>query len=252
MAMKPLPQRVALVTGSSSGIGEGIAIVLAEAGVKVVVTGRRQDRLDAIVERIAAAGGEAHAIAGDVKDESFARDLVTQTVARYGAIDILVNSAGTIQKGSYLDCDTQEWRDTMDLNLFASLYTSVEALRHMKDYGAGDIIQISSTSARRGAAIFGSYAASKHALNGMAFTLRQEAGEAGVRVCVIEPGATTSDMAAQMADPQAAAFMQAHTHKEDAMKPEDIGAMVVAICALPHRTNVQELLIRPTSDTAGF
>lgn len=250
--MKPLPERAALVTGASSGIGAAIARSLASAGVSVAVTARRQERLDDLVAEIEAAGGRAIAIAGDISDEGFARSAVQQTVEQLGAVDILVNAAGTIQKGGFADCDTQEWRDTFALNLFAPLYTAVEALPHMAEAGGGDIIQISSTSARRPAAVFASYGASKHALNGMSWSLREEAGKLGVRVCVVEPGATRSEIAQQIRDPAMSQVMQSHVCGDDAMEAEDIAAMVLAIVSLPPRANVQELLIRPTADVSSF
>jgi NADP-dependent 3-hydroxy acid dehydrogenase YdfG len=248
--MKPLSKRVALITGASSGIGEGAAIALAEAGVKVVLTARRAERLEALVRQIAEAGGEALALPGQVSDEAFARGIVAKTVEHFGSIDILINSAGTIQAGGVENCDTAEWRATMDLNFFASLYTSTAAFDYMKQQGAGDIIQISSTGGRRPTSHFGSYGASKFALNGMSWGLREEAGKVGIRVCVIEPGATTSEISEGMVDPASKDFMRQHIQKDGAMKAEDIAALIVCILSLPQRANVQELLIRPTIDTA--
>ncbi len=248
--MKPLADRAALVTGASSGIGEAIARALAVAGVKVAISARRADRLEALAAELGE--GNCLAIPGDICDEAFARAAVERTVEAFGSIDILVNSAGTIQHGGFADCDTGEWRETFALNLFAPLYTSVAALPHMQAAGGGDIVQLSSTSARRPVAVFPSYAASKAALNSMSFSLREEAGKAGVRVCVVEPGATNSEIASQIRDPGMAEAMHAHTTGPDAMDVEDIAAMVLAMLSLPPRANVQELLIRPTSDVTAF
>lgn len=250
--MKPLNERVALITGANSGIGRGAAIALAGAGVKVVLTARRAEKLDAVVAEIEAAGGTAHAIAGDIKDEAFATDLVEQTVAKFGAIDILVNSAGTIQLGGFENADTEEWRSTFDLNVFSMLYTSIAAFPHMKAQGGGDIIQISSTGGRRPTAVFASYGASKHAVNGMSWSMREEFGKHGVRVCVIEPGATNSGMAEQVTNPDAAKMMEAHVNSPTAMGAEDIGAVILCVVGLPARANVQEIMIRPTADVAAI
>src|SRR5690349_5691057 len=105
-----LAGRVAVITGASSGIGEGAAIALAAEGARVVVTARRADRLQALVQRIEAAGGEALALPGDVTDEGFATDVVKEAVRRHGRLDILVNSAGTVQAGGVADADTDQWR----------------------------------------------------------------------------------------------------------------------------------------------
>jgi NADP-dependent 3-hydroxy acid dehydrogenase YdfG len=118
-----LAGRVALVTGASSGIGEGAAVLLAKHGVKVAVSARRKERLDDLVKRIVADGGEAIALPGDVSDETIATRAVTDTVAHFGRIDILVNSAGVIQAGSVENANIAEWRSVIDINLMATLYT---------------------------------------------------------------------------------------------------------------------------------
>jgi NADP-dependent 3-hydroxy acid dehydrogenase YdfG len=248
--LKPLSQRVAVITGASSGIGEATALALAFAGVKVVVTARRSDRLDDLVRRIAESGGVAHSLPGDVIDEEFATGIIAQAVERFGGIDILVNSAGVIQAGGVENCDTEQWRRTMNLNFFASLYTSRAAIPFMKQAGGGDIVQISSTGGRRPTAHFASYGASKFALNGMSWGLREEVGMSGIRVCVIEPGATTSEIAEGMTDSQGQEFMRRHVTKEGAMKAEDIATVILCVVSLPERANVQEVLIRPTIDVA--
>jgi NADP-dependent 3-hydroxy acid dehydrogenase YdfG len=245
-----LDGRVALVTGASSGIGEGAALALAEAGAAVAVSARRADRLEDLVKRIEAAGGKAIALPGDVSDEQFAYNVVDETVRRLGRIDILVNSAGINQPGGVENADVAEWRRVMEINLWATLYTCKAAIPHMKAQGSGDIINISSTSGRRAAGLFGPYTASKFSVNGMTEGLRQEVGLQGIRVCVIEPGATTSEVAEGITDPKWRDAMREHVSKPGAMKPEDIGAAIVFVTSLPPRANVSEILIRPTIDVA--
>ncbi len=143
-----LAGRVALVTGASSGIGEGAALALAAAGVSVALSARaRLDRLDTLAQRIKAAGGTAIALPGDAADEAIARGVVRETLERFGRIDILVNSAGIIQPGRVEDADTAQWRRVIDVNLLATLYTcsAVELRRHAA-HRAG---ATSSTSLRR-------------------------------------------------------------------------------------------------------
>jgi len=245
-----LSKKVALVTGASSGIGEGAAIALAARGAKVAVTARREDRLQELVARISENGGEAIAIAGDITEEEFATSVVEQTVARYGRLDILVNSAGVTSLGGVGSVEAAKWRQVMDINFFASLYTCAAALPHMKKQGSGDIINISSTAGRRTGAAIGPYGASKFALNAMTEGLRQEVGAQGIRVCVLEPGATSTEISESIEDPQQREFMREHVRKEGAMKPDDIGATIVFIASLPPRANVSEILIRPTIDVA--
>jgi NADP-dependent 3-hydroxy acid dehydrogenase YdfG len=250
--MANLSDKVALVTGASSGIGEATALALAAAGATVAVSARRADRLAALVARIEAAGATALALPGDVLVEAEATRAVTDTVARLGRIDILVNSAGVIQSGGVESLSTDEWRRVIDINLLGTLYTCKAAIGPMKAQGGGDIINISSTAGRRAAGIFGPYSTSKFGLTGLTEGLRQEVGGAGIRVAIIEPGATATEVAGGISDPNMRAAMENHVAKDGAMQPEDIAAAIIFIASLPPRVNVSQMLIRPTIDTAAM
>jgi NADP-dependent 3-hydroxy acid dehydrogenase YdfG len=245
-----LAGKIALVTGASSGIGAAAAEVLASAGATVVVAARRVDRLEALVHQIESRGGTALALPGDVTDEQTAQGLVTGTVSRFGRLDILVNSAGVIDSGGVENADMARYRRVVDINLLGSLYTCHAAIGPMRAQGGGDIINISSTAGRRAAALFNAYAASKFALTGMTEALRQEVGRYGIRVCIIEPGATTTEVSAGVGDPNYRKFIQEHVSKEGAMKPEDVAGAILFVVSLPPRANVSQLLIRPTIDVA--
>lgn len=245
----PLAGRVALITGASSGIGEAAAVALAEAGAAVAVSARRAERLEDLVRRIEAAGGKAIALPGDVADEAIATRVVEETVSRLGRLDILVNSAGVIQAGGVENADTAEWRRVIDINLMATLYTCKAAIGPMKAQGGGDIVNISSTAGRRAAGIFGPYSTSKFGLTALTEGLRQEVGGYGIRVCIVEPGATTTEVAEGLTDPKLKAAMRQHVSKEGAMKAEDVASAIVFVTTLPPRANVSEILIRPTIDT---
>lgn len=245
-----LAERVALVTGASSGIGEGAALALAAAGATVAVAARRADRLESLVKRIQSTGGKALPLPGDVVDEFVAKGIVEQTVTCFGRLDILVNSAGIIQAGGVENAKLDEWRRVLEVNLLATLYTCTAAISPMREQGGGDIINISSTAGRRAAAPFGPYSTSKFGLTGMTEGLRQEVGRYGIRVCIIEPGATTTEVADSISDDSYRKAMQAHVSKEGAMKPEDVADAIVFVASLPRRANVSQLLIRPTIDVA--
>ncbi|TAL03047.1 MAG: SDR family NAD(P)-dependent oxidoreductase [Rhodospirillaceae bacterium] len=243
-----LAGRVALVTGASAGIGVAVAIALAEAGASVAVAARRADRLTALVKKIEAAGGKALAVPGDVTDEKAARGMVADTVKHFGRLDILVNNAGVIQLATVENANIAEWKQVIDLNLMAALYTCTAAIPHMKAHGGGDIVNVSSMASRRTSAMYNSYSTSKHALNAMTDGMRQELGLAGIRVSIVEPGATDTEVAEQMTDPQHQEWMRKHTSKDGAMKPEDVAAAILLVVSLPARTNISELSIRPTID----
>jgi NADP-dependent 3-hydroxy acid dehydrogenase YdfG len=245
-----LAGRVALVTGASSGIGAAAAEALAAAGATVALVARRADRLDALVRQIEERGGKAIAMPGDVIDEQVAQGVVTETLRRFGRLDILVNSAGVIDSGGVENADTARYRRVLDINLMASLYTSRAVIGPMRAQGGGDIINISSTAGRRASVLFNAYSASKFALTAMTEALRQEVGRLGIRVCIIEPGATTTEVSEGIADPNYRKFIREHVSKEGAMKPEDVAAAILLVVSLPPRANVSQLLIRPTIDTA--
>jgi NADP-dependent 3-hydroxy acid dehydrogenase YdfG len=206
--------------------------------------------LDTLVSQIAGRGGNAIALPGDVTDEKVAQGVVTETLRRFGRLDILVNSAGIIDSGGVENADTARYRRVLDINLMASLYTSRAVIGPMRTQGGGDIINISSTAGRRASVLFNAYSASKFALTAMTEAMRQEVGRHGIRVCIIEPGATSTEVSEGVADPTYRKFIHEHVTKEGAMKPEDVAAAIVFVASLPARANVSQLLIRPTIDTA--
>jgi NADP-dependent 3-hydroxy acid dehydrogenase YdfG len=248
--MKPLTGKVALVTGASSGIGEAAALALAAAGAAVAISGRRKERLDTLVARIEAVGGKALALPGDVAVEAYATKSVEDTVAQLGRIDILVNSAGVNEAGGVEALSMELWRKVIDINLYGTIYTCKAAFPHMKAQGGGDIINISSTSGRRSAAAFASYSTSKFGVTGFTESLRQEGGGVGIRVAIVEPGATETEIANSITDPEWSAAIHQHVTKEGAMKASDIADAIMFIVSLPPRANVSQILIRPTIDTA--
>jgi NADP-dependent 3-hydroxy acid dehydrogenase YdfG len=245
-----LANHVALVTGASSGIGAATAIALGAAGATVVAVARRTDRLQKTVDRIQAAGGRAILLTGDVSEESVATKVVAETVARCGRLDILVNSAGVIQSGNVGDADTAQWRRVIEVNLLAALYTCHAALGPMRAQGSGNIVNIGSLACRTTSPVYNSYATSKFALNALTDGLRQEAGPHGVRVCMIAPGPTKTEVAEGISDPDHREAIRAYTHQTGALEPADVAAAVVFIVGAPPRVNISELWIRATADVA--
>lgn len=245
-----LSGKIALVTGASSGIGEGAALALAAAGVTVAVSGRRKERLDGLVGRIEAAGGKALALPGDVGIEADANRSVAEVVKAFGRIDILINSAGVNEAGGIEDLPSEQWHRLIDINLMGTIYTSRTAFPYMKAQGAGDIINISSTAGRRSGHKFAAYATSKFGVTGFTEALRQEGGQCGIRVAIVEPGATATEIAESITDPKWREAIHQHTHNETAMETSDIVDAIMLIVQLPRRANVTRILIQPTTDVA--
>lgn len=246
-----LAGKVALITGASSGIGEGAALALAEAGATVALAARRVDRLEGLVRKIEAAGGVALPLPGDMMIEADATRVVEDTAAKFGRLDILINSAGVMQAGGVENCDLAEYRRVVDINLFATLYTCRAAIPHMLKQGEGDMITISSLAGRKGGPFTNAYSASKHAVNAMSESMRQELGGKNIRVCTLMPGATTTEVGDSISDPNWRKAIQSHVGKEGAVLPSEIGDTIVFILSLPRRVNISEIIVRPTSDTTA-
>ncbi len=248
--MGKLSGKVALVTGASSGIGEAAAVSLAAAGASVAVCGRRKERLDSLVQRIAAAGGVGLAVPADVAIEADATRAVSDTIAKLGRLDILINSAGVNEAGGIESLPLEQWRRVLDINLMGTIYTCRAAFPQMKRQGGGDIVNISSTAGRRSGWRFASYSTSKFGLTGFTEALRQEGGQVGIRVSIVEPGATATEIANSISDLQAREAIQRHTHKEGAMEADDIAEAIMLVVQLPRRANVTRILVQPTIDVA--
>jgi NADP-dependent 3-hydroxy acid dehydrogenase YdfG len=243
-----LAGKTALVTGASSGIGRSTAVALAAAGAQVAVVARRAERLKELVETIEAAGGKALAYAADVTSEEEATRAVEDSVRHFGGLDILVNAAGMTQTAKVENGILEDWRYVFELNFWASWFTSRAAIPALK-VGGGDIINISSTAGRHAVgATFGPYAASKHALTAFTASLRAEVTEAGIRVSIIEPGATATEIHEHIKDDRVRENTRQHIQKDGAMQPEDIADAIVFMVAMPPRVNISQMVIRPTVD----
>lgn len=223
--MSSLSNKAAIVTGASSGIGYATAKLFAREGAKVVVAARRQPELDALVEEITQAGGHAVALAGDVKDETFAQALVELAKAQFGGLDVAFNNAGTLGKmGTTPDVSLAEWEDTIRTNLTSAFLGAKYQIPAMLDRGGGSLIFTSTfvgyTVGFPGTA---AYAASKAGLIGLTQTLATEFGAKGVRVNALLPGGTDTPMGRIFANtPETLAFVQGlHALKRMAL-PEEI------------------------------
>ena len=194
--MNRLQQKVALVTGASSGIGRDTAKLFAAEGAKVVVAARRESELATLVAEIEAAGGQAVALAGDVKSEAYAKALVALALEKFGRLDVAFNNAGTLgELGPTTEVSEAGWSDTLAVNLTSAFLGAKHQIPAMLKTGGGSVIFTSTfvgyTRAFPGVA---AYAASKAGLIGLTQTLAVEFGPQNIRVNAVLPGAVDTAM----------------------------------------------------------
>ncbi|WP_126629211.1 SDR family NAD(P)-dependent oxidoreductase [Dictyobacter alpinus] len=239
-------QRVALVTGASSGIGEATALALAAQGIRVAVAARRTERLESLVARIQQAGGEALALSLDVTDEQQVQTMVRHLQERWGRLDILVNSAGLMLLGPIAGADTEDWRRMISTNVLGLLYATHAALPLMQAQGGGHIVNISSLAGRIARAGSGVYNATKWGVGALSEALRQECVHDHIRVTVIEPGIVETDLASHITNSAARENALRRKQNITPLQSNDIANAIVYAVMQPLHVNVNEILLVPS------
>ena len=232
--MNVLSNKVAIVTGASAGIGYVTAKLFAKEGAAVVVAARRQDKLGELVDAIGHAGGQAVALVGDVKDEKFAKALVTLALKEFGGLDIAFNNAGiTGIPGAVTDLSLDDWNKILATNLTSSYLGAKYQLPAMVNRGGGSLIFTSTfVGYTVGMPGMAAYAASKAGLIGLTKVLAVEYGMQQIRVNALLPGGTDTPMGRDFANtPEALAFVQnLHALKRMAT-PHEIAASALYLAS---------------------
>ncbi len=187
---KNLSGKVIVITGASSGFGKGAALKFAEAGVSVVVSARREQLLQELVDECQARGGRALAVTADVSKEADIRNLAEASVKEFGRIDVWVNNAGSGTMGRFDEIPLDEHVQVIETDLMGTLYGSYYAMKQFKLQGHGTLINMSSVIGKVPAPYFSSYAAAKHGIVGLSATLRQELADDhidSIHVCTVMP-----------------------------------------------------------------
>ncbi|MFZ6747928.1 SDR family oxidoreductase [Undibacterium sp. Ren11W] len=232
--MNSLINKVAIITGASSGIGRATALLFARNGAALVLGARRGDLLNQLVDEITQQGGRALAVVGDAKDESFAVAMVQTAIDHFGGLDIAFNNAGTLgEMGATPDISAAGWRDTLDVNLSSAFYAAKHQIPAMLARGSGTVIFTSSfVGYTLGFPGVAAYAASKSGLIGLTQALATEFGARGVRVNAILPGGTDTAMGQQMtSSPEALAHIQNLHALKRLAQPEEIAQSVLYLAS---------------------
>ena len=227
-----MSDQVVLITGALTGIGRAAAIIFAQEGAHIVVSGRRDKEGQALVAELQGLGAEAIFVRTDVRKDEDVRNLVDQAVKRFGRLDVAVNNAGTEgTPGPVTEQTAETYTATFDTNVLGTLWSMKHELRGMLPQGSGSIVNVSSPYGSVGAAGASVYVASKHAVEGMTKSAALEVAGTGVRVNVVAPGTTDTGMLTRFTntDENKAALVSTVPFKRLAT-PEEI-AHVIAFVA---------------------
>ena len=237
--MQSLKNKTALVTGAGKGIGKAVALALAAEGVNVGLIARTEKDLQAVAAEIKATGVNVAVATADISNRAEVEAAVASVTAALGSIDILVNNAGTGPFGKFLELEPELWEQQIKVNLFGTYYTIRAVLPQMLEKQAGDIINISSTAGKNGAAVTSAYSASKFGVFGLGESLMREVRKQNIRVTTLAPSTIVTDLA-----------YSADLIKGDAervMHPEDFAEFIIAQLKLHPRMLLKEASLFSTN-----
>ncbi len=237
--MQSIKGKNALVTGAGKGIGKAIAIALAKEGVNVGLLARTEKDLQVVAALIKAEGVKVFVATADVSNLEQVNAAVKEISSGLGSIDILVNNAGTGTFGKFLDLDPVDWVRQVQVNLFGVYYVTRAVLPQMITRKSGDIINISSTAGKSGAAGTSAYSASKFGVFGLGESLMQEVRKHNIRVTTLAPSTVVTELA------ESANLITGDPGKM--MHPEDFAELIIAQLKLHPRIFVKDASIFSTN-----
>jgi 3-oxoacyl-[acyl-carrier protein] reductase len=240
---KKLLGKVALITGASSGIGRASALALAEEGANLVLTARRQERLEELEQAIRKIGGKAIIVVGDSREEETARKTVESALSNFGKLDILINCVGTGYYKNLVDTSPAEYDEIMDTNVRSTFLFTHFAVPHMIKQGSGIILMIASMAGIYGFAGQAVYCASKFAEIGLTQALDKELRPFGIKVGAICPGGTKTEFALGKGRTVESVA------KSGMLEPEDVAGAVLLACTQSSKSRIIEIKMR-TMDEA--
>jgi NADP-dependent 3-hydroxy acid dehydrogenase YdfG len=247
-----LAGRVAVVTGASSGMGRAAALLLAGRGARVALLARRKARLDEVAAEIRRAGGSAIAIVTDVTDQASVDAAASTVRQEYGDADLVFNNAGLMLPGAIGEQPQGEWESQVDLNVTGAMRVIQAFVPQLEAAAArGKVVDLVNTSSIAGQYVFGYfavYSATKAFVSHLTRHLRLELGPKNIRVSVIEPGITETELQGHVTFPGAIDWLANAAKAIDFLQPEDIAATVGFIVSQPRHVNLQQVVIMPTKE----
>ena len=244
--MAGIKDKVVVITGASSGIGEATALLLAERGAKLVIGARGSNRLKALADRIAQSGGEVAYLAADVRKRADLAALVNLACDRFGKLDVIFNNAGVMPVSPLRDLRVEDWEEMVDVNIKGVLYGIAAALPLFRKQGFGHFVNTASTAAHKTVPNQSVYSGTKYAVRAISDGLRQEVAEEKLRVTVISPGFTRTNFADHVTNAEVKAQLDASRDKL-AMAPDAIARAVAFAIEQPPEVDVGEIIVRSTA-----
>lgn len=242
--MKNVENKVVVITGASSGLGEALARRLVQEGAKVVLGARRVDRLQKLAQELNLPAEAA--VQTDVTDAEQVQALVDRAVKLHGRIDVIVNNAGLMPHSLLGKRRIADWDAMIDVNLKGVLYGIAAALPYMEQQKSGHIINTSSVAGHKVRAGSAVYAATKTAVRVLSEGLRQEVKPYNIRTTIISPGAVQSELPNSVTDPDMAAGVK-KLYEENAISADSFASMVLFAISQPDDVDINEILFRPTT-----
>jgi NADP-dependent 3-hydroxy acid dehydrogenase YdfG len=252
MSTTNLSGRVAVITGASSGMGRATALLLASRGAKVALLARRKEALETLAAEIRALGGEALALPTDVTDQASVEAAAAAVHAQYGNADLVFNNAGLMLPGAIGAQPQQEWESQIDLNVTGAMRVIQAFVPQLEAAAAeGKVVDLINTSSIAGQYVYGYfavYSATKAFVSHLTRHLRLELGPKNIRVSVIEPGITETELQGHFTFQGAIDWLKNAAQSIEFLKAEDIAEAVGFIVSLPKRVNMQQMVIMPTRE----
>ena len=243
MSTPNITNKVVVITGASSGLGEAAARALAAEGAKLVLGARRIERLEALARELQLPAGSV--LRTDVTDHAQVKALVDRAIALYGRIDVILNNAGLMPHSPLDRLKIADWDRMIDVNIKGVLYGIAAALPHMEAQKSGHIINVASVAGHKVATGNAVYSATKHAVRVISEGLRQEVKPYGIRTTIISPGAVATELTQSITEPDVKAAID--KRYEAAISADSFARIVLFAMSQPDEVDINEILYRPTA-----